>query len=279
MLDVVPTQMNLIRAKVITEVASAITQARKASDLNHPGLVGSAREILVERMLKPCSSPELRYGTGKLTDHCGMLSRELDVIISAPSILPPALYNDRLGVFPIESCLYVVEVKSTLTRQELQRCVDNARSIRSLSSLPARHITGLQDVLGPMLNPIYTVFAYGSDLSADPSSEIQRLVDLTAGSNLITTLCIVGRGYWCHSNNSWVFVKASQEFSEVMGFLAGIANTTPLQLIGKGRPCFGNYLVEDPSKQCFRVSPTPREFVKKVNVANGLRSPLTEKKL
>lgn len=44
---------DLIRTEFIRRVSSALARAQDISPLNHPGLIGHAREVFVKDLLKP----------------------------------------------------------------------------------------------------------------------------------------------------------------------------------------------------------------------------------
>ncbi|WP_146010720.1 DUF6602 domain-containing protein [Halomonas heilongjiangensis] len=239
---------NPIRSRTRIAVQSALQEAKAASSLVHPGLIGHIREILVERILRPVLTPEIHFGTGKLVDVKGNLSKQLDVILYSPEIMPPGLYDHRTGLFPAESCLYSVEVKSKLNKCGIEEAVKGAESIRNLSYLSTEYFfgTGYQQAETPL--PICALFAFDSDMSGPEEKEFERFKEVNAGPTcdpLIKVLCIVGRGYWCHSDNGWLHFPATGGIDEVLHYMAGTSNTIPKFLAAKGRPKFGNYLSQE----------------------------------
>ena len=240
--------MNPIKDRLKIAVQATLQEANAASNLEHPGLIGNIREILVERILRPVITPEIHFGTGKLVDVKGNLTKQLDVILYSPEIMPPGLYDQRTGVFPAESCLYTVEVKSTLNSDAIKQAVDGAQSVRNLFYLPTQYHAGPNSQAGDIALPISALFAFGSDLSGDESKEFERFRDLNRDQNgdpLLTVLCIVGRGYWCQSGDDWHQYPATDGNDEVLSYMAGTSNTVPEFLAKKGRPKFGNYLLQE----------------------------------
>ena len=235
------------RCKNAVQSARAIPQA-------HPVVVGTIRELLVKQMLVPMLPPEVRSGTGQLTNKDGVLSPQIDVILYAPQILPPALYDDVNGFFPIEAALYTIEVKSTLTKAGITSSVQSARAIKKIPSLPAVTTTfdqaGLpRNVTKPMATSVQASFAFASDLKGDPSLELKRYLaaekEADSGKPALQAFCVVGRGYWTLAHYGWKYVKASDDLNEVMAFLSGVTNTLSQILQFKGRPQFGYYLSDD----------------------------------
>ena len=128
--------MSFYRERISLAVRGAIAEARLAAELHHPGLIGTAREILVERLLRPVLPAFLEFGTGKITDSEGRQSRQTDIVVYSPDIMPASLYDNHTGIFPIEACFYSIEVKSTISSTELRKVVDNATQLYTLQPLP-----------------------------------------------------------------------------------------------------------------------------------------------
>lgn len=93
---------NILRSRFVDAVDTAIKDAITAADVNHTGLIGKFREIVLSKLLEPVLPPEVKIGTGKLTDIKGILSDQIDVVLYSPGILPPSLYSKKEGIFPVE---------------------------------------------------------------------------------------------------------------------------------------------------------------------------------
>src|SRR5690242_1590665 len=106
--------------------------------MNHPGLEGEVREILVADLLRPLLPPGIEVGTGKTVDHKGGVSKEIDVVIYDRAVMPALLFSpaSRLGAFPVEACIYAIEVKTTSTAAELRKTASNARCVSALTYIP-----------------------------------------------------------------------------------------------------------------------------------------------
>src|SRR5882724_8559046 len=105
----------IYRNRIINNIAHAVREASDAAAVEHPGLVGRIREVTIERLLAPMLPAGFQAGTGKVVNNRGDQSNEVDIVIYNGSVLPPVLYSQRDGVFPIESSYYAIEVKSRLT--------------------------------------------------------------------------------------------------------------------------------------------------------------------
>ena len=152
--------LNLILDRSRTDVGAALREAREAARRQDPTLAGIVREILVERILRPALVSEVRPGAGKLVDSMGGDSRPLDVIAYAPELVPQGLVDAKAGVFPVESCLHCVDVKSALTSLAVRNAVEAARSIRRLQYLPTLSRAGGGETTARCPPPSYALFAF-----------------------------------------------------------------------------------------------------------------------
>jgi len=96
---------------------------------------GRLRELVIDQLLRPVLPPSFGLGAGIIMDSHGNSSGEIDVVIFNKDILPPLLFNEREGVFPVEACLYAIEVKSTLEVAHIDETVDKFRKLFRLTRL------------------------------------------------------------------------------------------------------------------------------------------------
>ena len=259
--------VNLIRKKFLSELKGALEEAKFAAEIEHKGLEGNIREILVERFLRPVIPPEIRIGSGKLIDCSGRLSNQIDVVLYAPEIVPAAMFDVKLGLFPAECCLYSIEVKTKLTRANLKTSISSAKTTRKLRLLNTELWTDGKPRATYTPIPINVIFAFDSDLSGSPDNELTRYFELDGGANTqpaITVICIVGRGYWFRGDGCWQMFPPSTDLQEVLAFLAGISNTIPQILALKGRPRFGNYLTDETQRTKI-VAPQKQKIGRRLN--------------
>lgn len=172
-------------------------------------MAGNVRQILIEKLLVPLLPEGVHIGSGKVTDSSGNLSSETDIIIYDRRTVPPILYDEKIGVFPIETIYYVIEIKTTLTKSEFDKSIRNGQKLRSLR--------------GPQ--PHSALFAFNSDLknSKDSDRFIQAQKDMLVPLP-INIFCVVGReyGFWDHV---WKVLPDTDNNDVIVGFLVGIINT------------------------------------------------------
>ncbi|MBW2738156.1 MAG: hypothetical protein JRE64_04755 [Deltaproteobacteria bacterium] len=242
----------LIRNEVIKEVLSALKAFADIGDMDHSGLKGRIREIIAAKLLKPILPPGVEIGNGKITDSFGNLSAESDIIIYSRKTLPPLIYGHATGLFPVEACIYSIEIKSILTASEIKDSLNKARRLNALRYRETFYPLNFLKPIGPPSSfVIPALFAFSTDLSEDGLTEINRYrkYDANADSNpLIRIFCIPKRGYWWFKpdepGEKWIHHTPTSDFDEIIDFVGGIANTIPIEIIKKGQPYYGHYIIE-----------------------------------
>lgn len=162
-------------AKSIIEFA--LSRSNAASELHHAGLRGRAREIFAKDLLTPFLSPNVDTCTGIIVDSQGGSSRQIDIIIYDKTLIPSLMFTGEEGIVPIESVLATIEVKSTLTRNELFKSVQNAHSVKNLKA----RFTDVMSQTPEKSSPICCVFSFSSDCK--PKAELTRLNEIVLKVN------------------------------------------------------------------------------------------------
>ena len=105
--------------------------ARKATT---PGLVGSAIEQPVRKLLSSVLPRGLSVGTGCVVDSYGKTSRQMDVVLYERDICPVFRVNDtpEATYFPCEGVVAVGEIKAAIDGPKLEDSFDKIASVKVL---------------------------------------------------------------------------------------------------------------------------------------------------
>jgi hypothetical protein len=242
----------LFRTALVNRTKKAILDAENLStELEHKYLIGKHKEILLDQLITPLISSNYNTGTGKVIDFRGKKSHETDLIVYSARLIAPLLFSHNLGLFPIESVLTCIEVKSKLTAKELKD------SVKKFSFLykEMKCSSGIYDemdksVIHTLNNPVLDIFAFDTDLKNGNNyylSEFDRykkLDDNWEVDPIIKTICIVNRGTWSFSKKTWHYIPASDEHEEVIGYLGILVNTLAKVESSRKNPRLGLYLSE-----------------------------------
>ena len=245
------------RNHVKNNIKTAIQNAQAASNVDHPGLVGSIREIALKHLFRPLLTDVADIGTGKIIDNTGTQSNQIDIIIYSTDINPPILYDGEksdMGLFPAETCLYAIEVKSQASASELRKAIENAKSVRKMAFLAGYYDENSNPIHHRLIAIVPAFFAFGSDLKEGGKTELDRYLQLDSNGRTnpaIPVICVIGRGYWFFNEreSSWYYWEPTPDHGEVISFLGGVLNTIPDQIASRGHPRFGNYLIDKVGKK------------------------------
>lgn len=175
---------------------------RLSAELEHPGEKGGLREIFVNQLIRPFVPHQFGIGSGVVIDAKKRQSRQSDLIIYDRRLLPPIFLTEGRGIFPIDSVLAVVEVKSRLKASYLKSCIAAARRISPASTKNPKGMVietpgRLEGDRGQPQTyyPHYAIFAYES--SAKKADEGRRLEKRDPnGGEYVSLIGVLNKGVW-----------------------------------------------------------------------------------
>ena len=235
---------SLVRARI----ASAIEQARQTSLLTHQGVKGAILETLIGQLFTPLLPADMGVGTGQIIEsYGGELSNQIDIVLYDRSILPPILYDGKLGIFPIEAVLYTIEVKTTLTANELKTAHESAERLATkFGYRPGKTDEHGKAVPHAIEKVRSVIFALNSDLTGTGMNEAERYKRVYGdGHACLRAICVAGREYWFDNGDFWVGTKDHNQFDEILAFLGGVTNTYRSIASSRSHPALGTYIIPE----------------------------------
>ena len=226
---------------VSASAGKLVADGRLTSRIDHKGLKGSFREYTLANFFRDFLPITYGVGRGSIQDAAGGQSPESDLVIWQKDLLPPALFSQEEGVYPLEACRYWFEVKSVLSATEIAESLVKARKVLSLIPLQNYDRPWL-----PMPMPI--LFAYASDQDGDELARICKIDSTFYNRPVFCAFCIIGKGYWTYAahmpdgpaGKNWMHFFPDENNYEIVALLAGILNS----LAGRARPSFGYYILD-----------------------------------
>ncbi|MDR7246850.1 DUF6602 domain-containing protein [Priestia megaterium] len=160
--------------------------AEVTENINHMGERGGSREEILLKYLEDYIPIKYEMNNGVIIDATGEQSRQQDIIIYDSFNSPVLLNMQSTKMVPIESVFSVIEVKSSLNKTEINKCVNNILSVKSL----------VKDSLDGINSPTAGfVFAFTS------STTLETLLDNLVEKNKeveenkqISALCVLDKG-------------------------------------------------------------------------------------
>lgn len=226
--------------RVIAGAAHTLRLAQLEAQIQHRGLKGRFRELLVAEMLVPWLPPYIACGSGMIIagDNQERQSTQDDIILFDRALTPPILAassHSHEGVFLFNSVLARIEVKSKLTRADIRAFVVASKEIASL------RVSVQPGCTTQFFSAFNLLFAFDSDALGEGNADFQlrRLLDvmeeegcpLTSG--VVSMLCIPGYGFWKIANRgngvAWERLVPNTPENNLAWFVACISNSCYLE--------------------------------------------------
>ena len=109
----------LIQKDSSSLIEGMLERIKGLSSLDHRLTKGELKELFISKILKHFLPVQFDVGTGIIINHRGDQSKQIDVVIYDNRILPPFIKEQAIGVYPAESVIAVLEIKSSLGKGEL----------------------------------------------------------------------------------------------------------------------------------------------------------------
>ena len=235
------------RRSLLISINGAVAEAAAAAEMDHKYLRGRLREIAVRGIINPWLTSTYSTGTGKVADCNGNMSGEIDILIFANDTIPALLFSeDGFGLYPCESCLATIEVKSTLNATELKSSLVSSAGFSKMKYVSGRlSEEGSETIDQDIIGVTHCLFAFGSDIAGD---ELERYLKYANPneSRRLDMFCVVGKGFWVNARekngeHKWKKVDASIEFEEVVSFCSILSSGLAGIYRDRGRPPIGPY--------------------------------------
>ncbi len=117
-------------------------QAKLLSDAfssHHPSS-GTNKERLISDFINNYVPKKFTVDTGIVMERNGVLSNEADIVIADSINNAPLFPDGEKKLWPVESVYEVIEVKSTLTKPEMENAIEKCRRFKRLSREFAQNI-------------------------------------------------------------------------------------------------------------------------------------------
>lgn len=133
--------------------------------IEHPGEKGNENENILINFLRDFLPKKYSIGTGFLIDSDGNTSSQCDLIIYDNLFNPNLMKFDNNQYFPIESVYGIIEVKTCLRANDLEKSFRDFDKIKNMKfiSEPVQMIRGNTTTLTKTTKPFYILFAYNSE--------------------------------------------------------------------------------------------------------------------
>lgn len=146
----------------------------------HHGEKGVANELALARIIQNLLPPSVGVGTGLVFDHKGNTSSQTDIVLFDLGQQPRLMAQTNQVMFPIETVRFMIEVKTTLTKKDIEE--DYPKKRERLHTLTSNHAH----------IPPLGLFAYS--FADSDFARAKELSDLADG-NGPELACVITPGY------------------------------------------------------------------------------------
>jgi hypothetical protein len=221
--------------------------------IQHNGLRGRLRELLIDNILTPWLPPYVLSGTGTIieAENLKRESTQDDIILFDKTLAPPILASGRAkeGIFLFNSVLARIEVKSTVNRGFMKDFCSTSLEISKLKFSTSVNFSA------NYYGCFNFFFAFKSDAdleNKDENFELKRLVGVMKElgidplSGIVSMICIIGKGFWKigvksdEKTRTWQRLNSNEAADQITWFVACVSNS-----------CFDSHMQRqgrDPSK-------------------------------
>lgn len=150
----------------------------------HNSTKGTLNEDSLKSIIEKFIPKRYSVGSGIIIDSFGNSSKQIDIVIYDSSIYPSLFGQTSVSLFPVETVLAAIEVKTYLDNQKLKDVTENTKSIKKLRhyvdkitiNKPTSEspVNIVEYILSP---PASLLFAFNLD-SQDPKTWKKRFVSL-----------------------------------------------------------------------------------------------------
>jgi hypothetical protein len=210
----------LKKAKLIKTYASMIVQnllnkIDSLSSLDHNLTKGELRELFVSDVLSSFLTKQFDVGSGIIVNQKEEQSSQIDIIIYDNRIVPPFIKEQHIGVYPAESVLGVLEIKSNLTYLEIEKTENNYKHLREIIYSNEASIYSDYEFIRPLCA---IIGFYDGGTKELQNSETGRKW-LSKISNL-RGVCLYGKYSWLKFGDEWMLSANKKNFEETKRFIA-----------------------------------------------------------
>ncbi|MHC1724514.1 MAG: DUF6602 domain-containing protein [Syntrophobacteraceae bacterium] len=204
---------DLIKRYSTALVEGLVSIIAASSPIHHKLTKGELRELFVTNLLLPFLTKQFDAGTGIVINQKEEQSYQTDIIIYDNRILPPFIKEQHIGVYPAESVVGTIEVKTKLTKEALLKAEASARRLHEAIYNPSSNIFGMQYSL-----PVCGVIAFEG---AAFLNQKKNKSFLEANCTHILFICRIGKSSWIKlGERGWSFSENNENYEETKRFIA-----------------------------------------------------------
>lgn len=207
---------DLIKRYSSALIDGLIKKVSASSPLKHRLTKGELRELFITNVLKQYLTSQFDIGTGIIINQKGEQSNQIDIVIYDNRILPPFIKEQHIGIYPAESVVGTIEIKSKLDKNSILKAEESAKFVHDNIYNSSSSIYNDLDIW-PIAG-IVGFYGHGCKELNDQSSGINWL---NRNLKTIFALCLIGRFSWLNiKDKGWAKSTSQVDYEETKRFIA-----------------------------------------------------------
>jgi hypothetical protein len=145
------------------------------------------KELFISKVLRSFLTSQFGIGSGIILNREGEQSRQMDVVIYDHRIILPFIQEQNIGIYPAESVIATIEVKTSLDGGTLKEAEDAARELKEI-------------VFGHIpfgFEPLCAAFGFEGGVK-DLQDQEKGARWLAANATHLFDVCIAGKYSWAN---------------------------------------------------------------------------------
>jgi hypothetical protein len=206
--------------------------SNEATAFQHTGIRGDERAAALASFLREHLPSTIGVAKGEAIDFRDRRTGQLDILIYDSDMASPISSQSENVLIPAESLLAVIEVKTTLTQNDLNACYAGAKKVREIRPFKQAFIAAREEGKAAEdgnFRCMYLVFSYGTNLSEKNwlNKEFSRLEhaanSINGKLNLVDLVCVLDRGMIRPSKNAGK-INDDEQMNTFLEFYLHIVN-------------------------------------------------------
>lgn len=117
---------------IVNRLQSLKYLKEETSPIGHSSSIGQIRERRLSALLKSYLPNDIGIESGFVCDCIGGISPQIDIIVTDLDPIPTLDFDDFFKLVPVEKVICCIEVKSTLTTEDLKQISSQEKAINSM---------------------------------------------------------------------------------------------------------------------------------------------------
>ena len=190
------------------------------SEKEHQNTKDNLSALFISNVLKTFLSGQFGVGTGVIINNQGDRSNPVDIVIFDNRLLPLFIQEQNIDVFPAESVVGIIQVKSWLEKSDLLLIEESVKQL--YETVYRADASACGDYA--YLKPLYGVLGfYGHELK-ELGDNVGSIHWLETHISHLFGICLIDRFTWLHSesdSNQWIItVRDGETYEETNQFLS-----------------------------------------------------------